>query len=190
MTRLARVLSWIVGVTGVVAALWYLHDPPWAGDITSGLRHWTSDRRGTSYRWTNGHASFFVPADVSVMTLPVRSGIPRPDGRPVCVSVSVDDHWLLTQRLGDDPERWVGITVWMPAGRPARRFRRLDIRVDSVIPEFNLGVQLGEPVFRRTSRGASWGGQPVQSGVSAEPVEEGRSAACPQSGAGEVTERP
>ncbi|HEX7485918.1 MAG TPA: hypothetical protein VF332_07185 [Vicinamibacterales bacterium] len=148
MRRSTRAVRWLVAGVALVWALAYLHDPPWAGGITSGLRNWEQDLAGARYRWTNGHASFYIPDDVVRMTMPVRSGVPRPGGRLVTVSVSVDGHWLATREL-EDPGRWVDITLSLPASLHARRFRRVEVRVDDVIPQRNLGVQLGEAAFTR-----------------------------------------
>ena len=72
MTR-ARV-SWIV-LSGalVFGGAAYLYDPPWVGQITSGLGEWRTDPSGMRYRWTNGHATFFVPSKATAMMLPLRA---------------------------------------------------------------------------------------------------------------------
>ncbi len=50
----------VPALAGVVASAAYLHDPPWAGRLTSGMRTWEEDPPGTRFRWTTGRASFFV----------------------------------------------------------------------------------------------------------------------------------
>jgi hypothetical protein len=141
--------SWIFAVVVtvvVVAGGWYLHDPPWAGRVTSGLREWEQDAAGVRFRWTAGHASFFIPATASEMTLPMRAFFPRADRNPVVVKMSVDDRWL-TDVLLPDPATWETPTVPLP--RPTgRRYRRVDLRVSRVVGFLNLGVQVGEPRFR------------------------------------------
>ena len=68
-----RILPLVLAVVMCAAAV-YLYDPPWTGRVTSGLRDWEEDPPGTRFRWTDGHASFFVPAGASVITgaVPVR----------------------------------------------------------------------------------------------------------------------
>ena len=70
MTR--RRLVARAGCALLVLGAAYLRDPPWLGQITSGLRTWETDRRhGERFRWTTGRASFFVPREARVMTLPL-----------------------------------------------------------------------------------------------------------------------
>jgi hypothetical protein len=126
-----------------VAALAYLHDPPWAGRLTSGLRSWEEDPPGTFFRWTNGRATFFVPAEASELTLPLRSVFPGPNGGPTMVDIRSDDRWLATVALRDP-------AVWerprLPLGRPSgsRSYRRIDLRVNRVVGPYILGVMTGE----------------------------------------------
>ena len=123
----------------------YLRDPPWAGQITSGLRAWEDDpRQGGRFRWTAGRASFFVPRDATVMTLPLRAVFPGPNGGPVTVSVSVDDRWLTDIELRQ-PDQWVRTSLPLPRKTPSRRFRRIDLHVSrTAVGVFILGVQTGE----------------------------------------------
>jgi hypothetical protein len=145
MTAYRRlVAAALVGFAG--ATLWYLHDPPWAERVTSGLRQWEEDAPGVRFRWTNGHASFFIPASAAEMTLPLRAVFPAADGAPVVVQLSVDDRWMTDVALRD-PSAWSMPTV--PLSRPTqRRFRRVDLRVSRVVGWLNLGVEVGEPRFR------------------------------------------
>jgi hypothetical protein len=146
MTR-TRLL--VVGATLLVIAggAWWLHDPPWVASFTGGMREWTEDPPGTRFRWTNGHATFFVPSDATVVTLPLRAGFPGPDGMPVTVHVSVDDRWLADVSLSD-PAEWVRTDLPMPRRLTSRRFRRIDLRVSRTIGPSILGVQTGEVVLR------------------------------------------
>ena len=95
------------------------------------------------FRWTNGHASFFVPADATMLTLPMRAAFPGPDGAAVVVKVSVDDRWLADVVL-DDSDAWVHARLPLPRTRTRRSFRRVDVRVARVRTEGNLGIQMGE----------------------------------------------
>src|SRR5206468_1158939 len=56
-----RRLRLAAATAALAGALAYLHDPPWAGRVTSGLRPWEENPPGTFFRWTTGRASFFVP---------------------------------------------------------------------------------------------------------------------------------
>ncbi len=123
----------------------YLRDPPWVGQITSGLLPWEKDGgQGTRFRWTIGRASFFVPSEAKAMTLPLRAVFPGPDGRPVTVSVSVDDRWLIDIELRQ-PDEWVRTLLPLPRRATSRRFRRVDLHVSrTAVGPFILGVQTGE----------------------------------------------
>jgi hypothetical protein len=126
----------------LLAAAIHLHDPAWAGRVTSGLTSWQEDPPGTRFRWTAGRASFFVPSTATSMTLPLRAVFPGPAGGPTTVDVRVDDRFLATISLAD-PGAW--IRTQLPLGRPKRRrFRRVDLTVNRVVPPFALGVMVGE----------------------------------------------
>jgi hypothetical protein len=138
-------MRWIqaIAVAVLVAgAAIYLRDPPWIGGVTSGLRGWDGPP-GERFRWTSGHASFFVPSDTTAMTLPLKAVFPSVNGDPVSVDVSVDDRWLATVKL-PDPSVWVRQTLPLPRRPTPRRFRRIDLRVSRTVGQFNRGVQLGE----------------------------------------------
>jgi len=125
-------------------AIAYLRDPPWAGSLTSGMGRWEEDPPGTRFRWTTGRASFFVPRDATAMTLPLRAVFPGPDGRPVTVSVSVDDRWLADIEL-QRPDEWVRASLPLPRKTTSRHFRRVDLHVSrTAVGPFILGVMTGE----------------------------------------------
>jgi hypothetical protein len=144
-----RRLQSIIGAVLIAGAVIYLRDPPWIGGVTSGLRGWDGPP-GARFRWTSGHATFFVPHDATAMTLPLKSGFPSADGHPVSVDVSVDDRWLATVELSD-PSAWVRQALPLPRRATTRRFRRIDLRVSRTVGQFNLGVQLGEIALDRGS---------------------------------------
>jgi hypothetical protein len=121
-----------------VAAVVYLRDPPWLAGVTSGLGGWEGPA-GSRFRWTTGHASFFVPSDAPEVTAPLKST----QDRPVTVDVSVDDRWLATIEL-TDPDVWVRSPLPMPRKATSRRVRRIDLRVSRAVGPLNQGVQLGE----------------------------------------------
>ena len=133
-------LLWVLG---------YLRDPPWLGQVTSGMRGWEEDPPGTRFRWTSGRASFFVPSDALAMTLPLRAVFPGPDGRPVTVSVSIDDRWLANIDL-PRPDAWVRSVLPLPRRATTRRFRRVDLHVNrTAVGVFILGVMTGDIGFER-----------------------------------------
>src|SRR5258708_3690747 len=88
-----------------VAALGYLRDPPWMGDVTSGMRDWDHSVPGMVFRWTNGRASMFIPSSATKVMIPLRSAFPAPGGGPVIVEVHADDRLLATITLSD-PHVW------------------------------------------------------------------------------------
>ena len=145
MTRARARLA--VLAAALLSAAWYLHDPPWIGAVTSGMRDWEQDAAGTRLRWTAGRASFYVPSAASEMTLPMRALFPSGDGRPVVVGMSVDGRWLTDVTL-NDPAGWVNPTVPLPRRTTWRSYRRVDLRVSRTVGALNLGVQVGEPRLR------------------------------------------
>jgi hypothetical protein len=140
MTRHVRLL---VFAALALAALVYLRDPPWTGRLTSGLRSWEEDPPGTFFRWTNGRATFFVPATASELTLPLRAVFPGPNGGPTTVDVRSDDRWLATIALSD-PAVWERPRLPLSSAAGSRRYRRIDLRVNRVVGPYILGVMTGE----------------------------------------------
>ena len=139
------------GVAVAVAAAIYLRDPAWLGSVTSGLGGWQGPP-GARFRWTTGHASFFVPSDATGLTLPLKAGSAATSDRPVTVAVSVDDRWLATIEL-QDPSGWLQSTLPLPRKSTSRRVRRIDLRVNRTLGPFSQGVQLGEIKIARPPSG-------------------------------------
>ena len=137
MPRAIRVFAVVAVVAGVLG---YLRDPSWLIDQTSGLRQWEHPAGQPRYRWSNGHASFFVPADVGAFEIPVSTPMMPGEDAPMLVSVSVDDELVARAVLTD--ASWtrihvVAATAWQPARpphRPADELTRGDF----------LGVRVGE----------------------------------------------
>jgi hypothetical protein len=144
MRRRRTVRALVILAIGA-GTLAYLYDPPWIAGMTTGFHQWQTFPTGVAFRWTNGHASFFVPADATTITLPMRAAFSGPDGAPVVVKVSVDDRWLADVVL-DDPEAWARPRLPLPRTPTHRRFRRVDVRVSRVRTEGNLGIQMAEVV--------------------------------------------
>ena len=130
----------------LAAVLAYLHDPPWAGRVTSGLRPWEENPPGTLFRWTEGRASFFVPAKTTAITLPLLAVFPGPNGAPVRVEVRVDDRFLATIEL-KDPKVWMRPELPLGRQRGHRTYRRIDLRVSRVVGERQYGVVTGQPTM-------------------------------------------
>jgi hypothetical protein len=99
------------------------------------------------FRWTSGHATFYVPSTAATLAVPIRAAFPGPEGRPVSVHIDVDDRRVVAIAI-DQPGAWRQTIVNLPRTRTWRRSRRVDVRVDRTVGESNLGVQLGEIEWR------------------------------------------
>jgi hypothetical protein len=128
-----------IGILALLATWGYLRDPFWLASMESGFRAWETGPDGLRYRWTSGHASFFVPSTAASIMIPIRTTF-GPKDAPVNVSITIDDYQVAHELLTDDG--WVTRIVKMPS--PAsRRFWRIDLRVDR-LRAGNRGVQVGE----------------------------------------------
>jgi catechol 2,3-dioxygenase-like lactoylglutathione lyase family enzyme len=135
-----RRLAAIVILLLAIAAVAYLHDPPWLINQTTGLRGWEERPGQPRYRWSGGHASFFVRSDAAGITIPISTTFDEHDRRPMTVTVSVDDRVAARTELTD--AAWQRITLSLPP--PGRRqVRRIDVRT-TVTREDNHGVRIGE----------------------------------------------
>lgn len=136
----APALKAIAAVVALAAALAYLREPAWLARIESGVRRWETAADGTRYRWTDGHASFFVPAPTAMLTIPMRAVFEDAADPPVKVSISIDDREADEIVLTDDA--WQTRRLRMPPPG-SRGLRRIDLRVDR-LRAGNRGVQIGE----------------------------------------------
>ena len=134
--RTAKILA-LLAVLGCAA--WYLRDPPWLIDQTTGLRRPERAADGTVFRWSGGHASFFVPSAGRTIRIPVATTFDARGATPMVVSVFVDDVRAARLLLTDDA--WHDVAVELPPPG-SRRVRRIDIRT-SVVREDNHGVKVG-----------------------------------------------
>jgi hypothetical protein len=134
-------------LVAMAAILGYLRDPPWIGSVTSGMRPWEQDPPGTFFRWTMGRATFFVPSNATLLTVPLRAVFPGANGAPVRVEVRDDGRLVATVDL-TEPAAWVRPAVPLTRYAGGRRFRRIDLRISRVVPPFNLGVMTGEVSVR------------------------------------------
>ena len=150
MTR-RFVIAAVVVILG--GTLWYLRDPPWLSGHTTGLRGWHREPDGSAYRWSGGHASFFVPADARQVRIPVATTFDARGPRgfdPMLVTFTIDDvragRALLTDSQRQD------VILEMPP-RGSRRVRRVDVRT-SVTRDDNHGVKIGELTI--SQNGTDW----------------------------------
>jgi hypothetical protein len=137
-----RLLAAVVIVGFLCAVLAYLRDPPWLARVESGVHAWERTPDGIPYRWTDGHASFFVTSTATLVTIPVRATFEAPGDPPVLVSLSIDDRAADAFVLRED--RWELRKLRLPPPG-TRTLRRIDLRVDRVRAG-NRGVQLGQPI--------------------------------------------
>lgn len=131
-------------------ALWYLRDPAWLITETTGLRGWERSADGTRFRWSGGHASFFVPSDERIIRIAVATTFDARGNEPMVVTFTIDGARASRVLLTDGA--WQEITLPLPP-RGSRRVRRIDVRT-SVTREDNHGVQLGELKVSRD--GVAW----------------------------------
>jgi hypothetical protein len=130
-----------ISAVAVMGALAYLRDPPWLLTQTTGLRGWEQRPGQPRYRWSGGHASFFVPSGAGAFDLPISTTFEPRDMRPMLVTVTVDDD--LAARVVLTDAEWTRVRVVLPPPG-GRRVRRIDVRT-SVTREDNHGVRIGEP---------------------------------------------
>ncbi|MEO5897545.1 MAG: hypothetical protein ABIS06_17785 [Vicinamibacterales bacterium] len=133
-------LSAILLVCAVAASAWYLRDPAWLISYSSGLHPPEVAADGRSFRWTKGHASFFVPSQARRITLALRSLNESENDWPITATVTIDDR--IADRFTFRDQDWHELALRLPA--PAsRRVRRIDIKLDRVRSRLR-GVQLGD----------------------------------------------
>jgi hypothetical protein len=144
MVTRRRVAAWLLLAIGTASALWYLRDPAWLADQTTGLRKWERAADGTRFRWSGRHASFFVPADATRVVVPIATTFDAPDAQ-MMVTFTIDD--MRAARVLLTNASWTPVTLDMPP-RGSRRVRRIDVRT-SVTREGNHGVKIGEVVVNR-----------------------------------------
>jgi hypothetical protein len=141
-----------VAIAAVIIALAapglaYLRDPPWLIHMESGFRRWETDSTGVRYRWTSGHASFFVPSGATNVTIPLRTTFANPAEWPIAVTITIDDRAADRIVLSDDG--WRSSTLRLPPGG-RRRVRRIDLRADRA-RDGNRAVQVGEVTWQMAS---------------------------------------
>jgi len=143
----------LAAVVGLAAGLWYLRDPAWLADQTTGLRGWQRGADGGAYRWSGGHASFFVPSDAKQIRIPVSTTFDARQARgdePMLVTVAIDDERAGRVLLADT--RTQDVVVDLPP-KGSRRVRRVDVRTN-VTRDGNFGVRIGAVLA--TTDGTNW----------------------------------
>jgi hypothetical protein len=145
MVTRQRIGAWLVLGIAIAGALWYLRDPSWLAEQTTGLRKWERAADGTRYRWSGRHASFFVASDATRIIVPVATTFDGPGDAQMMVTFSIDDTRATRVLLTN--ASWMPVTLQMPP-RGSRRVRRIDVRT-SVTREGNHGVMIGEVTVAR-----------------------------------------
>ena len=133
----------LAAVVLTVGALWYLRDPAWLIDQTTGLRAPQREADGKVTRWSGGHASFFVPSHLTTLRIPLSTTFDarEPGGdRPMMVTFTIDDQ-KAGRILLTGPE-WQEVALPMPPPG-SRRVRRIDLRT-SITRDGSRGVRIGE----------------------------------------------
>ncbi len=124
----------------ILVALAYLRDPGWLATETTGLRGWQQAPDGTRYRWSGGHASFFVPSNPSRVGFRIATTFDASDSRPMIATVRLDDENVSRVALTDSS--WRLVEIAMPP-RASRRFRRIDVHTN-IVRDGNRGVMITE----------------------------------------------
>ena len=137
-------------VLALAAMLAYLRDPAWLDGMSSGLRAWEQAADGHRYRWSGGHAAFFVPSGAAAFDLPLSTTF-NPGDAPLMVTVTVDDRPGARLLLTD--AKWQTVTI-LPSARTTRHVRRIDVRT-SITRDDNHGVRIGEIAVRNASLGSA-----------------------------------
>jgi hypothetical protein len=136
-----------VALAALAAVLAYLRDPPWLHRTSHGFHGQETDPAGRTFRWTTGHASFFVPADAVSVGIPLAGGLDTPGHAPVTTTITIDDRPAERLELTDEAWRTVVLRLPPPGGR---RTRRIDLRVDRTHPG-ERGVRVGEIRIRNSA---------------------------------------
>jgi hypothetical protein len=132
----------------VAATLWYLRDPAWIANQTTGMWDWEQDAGGMRYRWTNSHASFFVPSDATQAHMRVATTFDEHGREPMLVTISVDD--VLAARVVLTDASWREVAVPLPT-RGSRHQRRIDVRTNGTREDLHA-IRISEAELTRAPR--------------------------------------
>jgi hypothetical protein len=132
---------WLLTI-GAGALLLVLRDPPWLGAVASGVSPWMQEADGTRFRWTTGHATFYVPSAYQSIVLPLRAEQLAPGFLPVVARLEVDGRPVDAVRLDD--EEWHEVPIRVGALPASRRHRRIEVRVNRTYGRLIRGIKVGE----------------------------------------------
>ena len=144
----------IVGAAAVRVARGPVEPP--RSTVVDGLYEWETAEDGRRFRWTEGYASLFVPADVTRVSVPARVPIDRRAITPMGVEVASGGVLLGRTRVGDS---WTTLVVALPEMSPPAKLKRIDLKVDRTWQPAlyiagsadlrDVGVQVGECELER-----------------------------------------
>jgi O-antigen ligase len=95
--------------------------------LVEGLYDWETAEDGRQYRWSEGYASLFVPAEVTRVWIDMRVPVERRVITPMGVEVAVGGVF---QRRTLIYNYWTLVIVDLPEAQPAARFKRIDLKID------------------------------------------------------------
>src|SRR5262245_27657559 len=122
----AGVVGAVIVVAAVVRASRGAVEPPQSTAI-NGLYEWETGEDGRRYRWSEGYASLFVPAEVRRVWVDMRVPVDRRAITPMGVEVKVGgtyQHRTLVYNY------WTLVIVDLPDAPPATKLKRIDLKVD------------------------------------------------------------
>jgi hypothetical protein len=96
---------------------------------------------GSRFRWTEGAATIFVPADAATLTLPIRTIAPMPQ------SVTILRDGRMVDKITLSDHAWHELRYVLTGSRSGERFHRFDIQVSPTWRPPNdprdIGIMLG-----------------------------------------------
>ena len=101
-------------------------DPP-ASQSVDGFYQEETAEDGTRFRWTEGYASLFVPADVTLVYIPVRVPTDKPAIAPIGVEITTAG---VKQGRTWVTQSWSFLAVRVPDVLPPARFKRINLKID------------------------------------------------------------
>ena len=152
MWAVAAFAAALVGAAAVSAA----HGPiePPQSTVVNGFYDWETSEDGRRYRWTEGYASLFVPAEVTRVWVDMRVPVQLRAIMPMGVEVSVGGAYQHRTLIHND---WTLVIVDLPGAPPSTRFKRIDLKIDRTWQPAlyiagsadlrRVGVQVGETAW-------------------------------------------
>lgn len=118
----AMIIALAIAASVPVRAIQAIRDADLAG-VSTGLSLWQHEPDGTRYRWAGSRATFYIPAGMKAIRIPLRYGS-APVG-PVDVSIFIDGREADRVRLTPD-EGWRGVRLVFHRV-PSGRFSRIEL---------------------------------------------------------------